>query len=111
MGQRSHQCSQYSIQIPAARLDDLSTGVHFCHLLHLYTNGKFSLRKVNQNAKGEVESLQNLKLMLYGMEEAKIIQTFDVAIDGYRLPILQRRTLRLYWRLFNGGTSTSPRTK
>lgn len=80
MGQKCHQSNHLSIKIPANKLEDLSTGVHFCTILHAYTKEKFSLHRVKMNASNELDSLHNLKILQYGMEEHKIPYKFDVKI-------------------------------
>lgn len=114
MGQRHHQSTTQTIQIPAYKLEDLSTGVHFCHILHIYTKGGFSLQKVKTDARNELDSLHNLKLLQYGMEDHKIPYKFDVAFEVIQIILVSKKNFRtilemlqlwrkLFQKLIRGG--------
>jgi len=53
LGQRHNRRTSLPTQLPAPNLEELSTGVHFCVLLHILTKEKFMVNKVNYKAKLE----------------------------------------------------------
>ena len=85
MDARHHQRTPLPIEIPIKDVRDLCTGVHLCHLLHHFTDGKFKVKKVIENARTEAERFKNLKLFNEGLENLHIAEKFDVRNSKIRL--------------------------
>jgi hypothetical protein len=80
--------------MPVADLQGLATGVHFCQLLHIYTHGQFSTKKVNLQAKREDECFTNFRLLDVGMGQAGLQKTLEVIPPICRSTNLLKRISR-----------------
>jgi hypothetical protein len=65
------------------KIEDLSSGVHYLHLLHQVHPDVVKMAKVNLKASQEYENINNLRLLASYLAQVKTPFTFEVTCSIY----------------------------